>query len=180
MSNDVGGVADELIDDFDDVPEADAQPSGLQSIRDQIRAERDELKTETTLDLVVPGYEMIGVRYRGIPARELDQFAKRLSKSKEGMRTATDVLIRCCDSILVRPNGDDALEPLEDDQGDYLKFDQRLADFLGIEASSAREIVTQLFSPDGVQTLATFEHANAVMEWMQGKGAKIDPGLLGE
>jgi hypothetical protein len=174
MSDEHGGIAEELI------PEVEEAPTGLLSIRDQIRAERDELKTETKLDLVVPGYEMIGVRYRGIPSRELDAFAKSLSKSKEGMRTAADVLIRCCESILVRPHGDDALEPLEDDQGDCLKFDQRLADFLGIEAATAREIVIQLFSPDGVQTLAAFEHANAVMEWMQGKGSQIDPSLLGE
>ena len=174
MSDEIGGIAEELI------PEIAEAPSGLQSIRDQIRAERDELKTETTLDLVVPGYEMIGVRYRGIPSRELDQFAKRLSKSKEGMRAAADVLIHCCDSILVRMSTDDELEPLEDDQGDCLKFDQRLADFLDIKADTARDIVTQLFSPDGVQTLAAFEHANAVMEWMQGKGSQIDPSLLGK
>lgn len=151
------------------------------SIRDRIRAERESIAAEKTIDLIVPGYSgLLAVRYRAISDREMEQYAQKLQKEGDaGMRAGYDLLIETCESILVRVESDRDFEVLEDDDGDRVKFDVRLAEFLGIEAKSARETVAQTFSPDGAQSLAAFSHVAAVQEWLMGKSSEIDPSLLG-
>lgn len=156
-------------------------PAGFESIRDRIRAERESIAAEKTLDLIVPGYSgLLGVRYRSISDREMEQYAARIQKDGDaGIRAGYDLLIEACDAILVRVETDDDFEVLEDDNGDAVRFDIRLAEFLGFEAKSARETVSATFSPEGVQSLAAFDQAAAVLSWLQGKSSEIDPSLLG-
>lgn len=163
-----------------DAPVLD-EPTGLPSIRDRIRAEREAIAAEKTLDLLVPGYKgQLAIRYRSVSDRELDAFIKQIQKDGEaGIRANYDLLIECCETVLVRVQEDGDLEPLTDDQDGPIRFDIRLAEFLGFEAASARETVVGVFSPDGSQALAPFEHTVAVISWLQGKSEEVDPALLG-
>ena len=123
---------------------------------------------------------MLGVRYRSISDREMERFAAKIQKDGDaGIRAGYDLLIEACLSILVRVDDDGGFEPLEDDDGDPVRFDVRLAEFLGFEANSARDTVAATFSPDGAQPLTAFDQAAAVLSWLQGKSAEIDPALLG-
>lgn len=161
--------------------EVTTEPVGFASIRDQIRAEREAIASEKTLDLLVPGYSgLLAVRYRSISDREMEGYAKRLQKDGDvGIRAGYDLLIEACEAILVRMDTSDEFEVLEDDNGDAVKFDVRLAEFLDVEAASARETVAATFSPEGVQSLAAVDQAGAVLAWLQGKSSEIDPSLLG-
>ncbi len=151
-----------------------------QSVRDRIRARRDELAQEVTLDLLVPGYGgELGVRYRGIPDTEMEKFASHASKTKAGIRAGCDLIAKSCEAVLVRPVEDGELEVLEDEKGEPIRFDERLAEYLGLDSRSVRDTVIQTFAVGG-QTLAHMEHAVAIQNWMSGKLDEIDPGLLGE
>lgn len=164
-----------------EVEEVEVPAKGFESIRDRIRAEREAIAAEKNLDLIVPGYSgLLGVRYRSISDKEMERYATRIQKEGDaGIRAGYDLLIEACESILVRVEADDDFEILEDDNGDPVRFDIRLAEFLGFEATSARETVAATFSPEGVQSLAGFDQAAALLAWLQGKSADIDPALLG-
>lgn len=151
------------------------------SIRDRIRAERESIAAEKTIDLIVPGYSgLLAVRYRAISDREMEEYARRIQKEGDaGIRAGYDLLIETSECILVRVEESEPFEVLEDEDGHPVKFDVRLAEFLGVEAKSARETVAQTFSPDGAQSLAAFSHISAVQEWLMGKSSEIDPSLLG-
>lgn len=156
-----------------------AEMSARQSVRDRIRAQRDELIQQDSLDLMVPGYADLAVRYRALPDREMEKFAEKVNKTKAGIRAGCDLLAAACVCILVRADEGGELEPLEDDDGTPLRFDEGFAEFMGINSKTVREIVLQTFSVGG-QTLAHMEHALALQKWMGGKIDQIDPELLGE
>lgn len=164
-----------------DTPTA-GNPTGFASIRDQIREERDAIAAKRTLDLLVPGYSgnLIGVRYRAISAREVEEFVERQrGEGEQGIKAGLDLLIACCDSILYRAAEDEEFEPALDDDGDKIRFDVRLAEAFDIEATSARETVSGFFSPEGAQPFAVGQHIAAVQQWLAGESSAIDPALLG-
>jgi hypothetical protein len=154
-------------------------PTGFASIRDQIRAEREAIASEKTLDLLVPGYSgLLAVRYRSISDRELEQYIKR-AQGEQSIGANLDLLIQTCETILYRESDEQEFTPALDENGDRIRFDIRLAEMLGIDAKTARETVAGFFSPDGAQPLAVAQHIGAVADWLQGKSSEIDPALLG-
>jgi hypothetical protein len=159
------------------------------SARDQLRQRREELRKRDHIDLVVPSYSgVLGVRYEPIPDEEFDKLVKRITaaggaNAPSNIDAACDLLIKACSCMLLRV-GDD-LEVLEDESGVAVKFDVRLAEALGFAddydgTPTARQVVRGVFSPDGTAPLAPGQHANALLEWMQGNEGKIDEALLGE
>ncbi len=168
----INEIANEPVDGPEETP-------ARQSVRDRIRAQRDELIQNDSLDLIVPGYADLGVRYRALPDREIEAFSKKVNKSKAGIRAGCDLLAASCVCILVREQEGGKLEPLVDDEEVPVRFDEEFARFMGIEATRVRDIILQTFSVGG-QTLAHMEHAVALQQWMGGKLEAIDPELLGE
>jgi hypothetical protein len=159
-------------------PDQAAPRSSLEAIRSR----RTELARRKTLDLLVPGYEDLGVRYQPVPDEEFDKLVARIQAAGAGssnVDAACDLLSHSCEAILYRAEGG-PLEPLTDDAGVPLGFDTRLAELLGFEAQTARAVIRGVFSPDGTAPLAPGLHAMAVVEWMQGNEAAIDRALLGE
>ncbi len=151
-----------------------------ESLRDRLRREREELRAgPATLDLIVPNWETVAIRYKAIP--DFEQFAKQLTqnKGKSNLVTVCKFLVRCCDCVLVRPSEDADLEPLADDAGKPLSLETRLAEYLGFTAESGSEVVMGLFSADR-HPLAPATHANALVDWMRGRATEIDEALLGE
>lgn len=166
-----------------EAPEGDEETPKL-TAKERIRAKRDELRKQQTLTLLVPGYEdELAVRYRAIPGDDMNKFQKRLVKTEAGMKTAEEVMIRCCDTVMAIDDEGRKLEPLVGDreENDFIVLsDMRLAEYLGFEAKSVHEIIAGTFSPDDTRPLAAFTHAQALMSWMQGKNEEIDKSLLGE
>ena len=163
------------------VEEVTTEPVGFASIRDQIRAEREAIASEKTLDLLVPGYSgLLAVRYRSISDRELEGYLKKAQReSGQDMRSNYDLLIEACETILYREAEDQEFTPALDENGDEIRFDIRLSEMLGMNATSARETIAEFFSPGGAQPLAVAQHIGAVADWLQGKASEIDPALLG-
>lgn len=155
--------------------------TGFASIRDQIRAEREAIASEKTLDLLVPGYRgLLAVRYHSISDRELEEYLKRAQRENDqSIRSNYDLLIEACETILYRESDEQEFTPALDENGDQIRFDVRLAEMLGMDATTARETVAGFFSPDGAQPLAVAQHIGAVADWLQGKSSEIDPALLG-
>lgn len=150
------------------------------STLDRIRQRREALKASKTLDLVVPGYQGdVAVRYRLV---EDDAFEKLAQDATDGknIEANLDLLIRACESVLARNPETGSLEAIEDEEGPIVGFDLRLAQDLGFEAETAREVVRGLFSPEGAQPMAFFQHAGALTQWLSGNERGVDRALLGE
>lgn len=162
----------ELIEKTDSVP--------ANSFLGQLRQKRKELTEQKTLDLNVPGYDgHLVIRYKAISDKELELFGRQAQKDKSGMAANSDLLIRACDDILVREDLEGVAEPLQ--PGVKTTFSSgTLGELLGTEANSAREEVAEIFSPAGNQPLAASQHAEAVINWLQGNYEEIDKQLLGE
>jgi hypothetical protein len=147
------------------------------------RALRRKLAGEKELTLVVPGYEsLLGVRYHPIPESEWRDVASKIGNVDDanGLEIAIDVMIAACDAIVWRdePVGDFTVVTDDDDQP--IRFDVRLAEWLGFEAQTAREVVREVFSPEGSKPVSPSVHGDAVAEWMRGNDASINRALLGK
>lgn len=150
-----------------------------------LRARREELATHKTLVLNVPGYGgHLAIRYKSIPGPDVNAFLAEASKSgneRKLVEVNADLLIRTCDAILVRQTPDGELEPLDENADAPTTFSTgTLPELLNVTASSAREEVFAVFSPDGAQPLAVGRHADALASWLQGSADEIDETLLGE
>lgn len=155
---------------------------------EHIKARAAKIAADKSLTLVVPGYDgCVGIRYKGIPSAELDKFVQRASKAGEQgkiMAANADLLVRCCDEILVRQNEDAAWESFDLQSTEPTTFSSAtlpklMPDTIG-HASSARQEVFGLFSPDDSQLMAVGQHADALINWLQGNAQEIDHALLGE
>lgn len=169
MSDEIGGIADELI------PETGV----ALSLRDQLRQRREEQRKRSTLDLIIPGYGGdLAVRYRSLPEDAIKKFADKISKGEDGLGAARQMVVLACEAVLVREDGE--LEPLTDETDSPIRFDERLAEFLAIDADRAVDVAQEVFSPGGTQPLAVMAHASALSNWMTGKDLEVDEELLGE
>lgn len=177
-----------------EVTTAAGKPAGtvpaVSPVLARVREQREKLAKSDTITLKVPGYdELLGggavvIRYKAVRGKEITLLAQRMEKSKDdnaAINTAADIIVRCCDAILVRQKDDADLEPLDPSADEPTTFSSAtLGGLLDFEAGSAREEVFGLFSPDGVRDLAVVDQAGAVVNWLQGKVREIDQELLGE
>lgn len=154
----------------------------------RIREQRDSIRRQNKLDLRVPGYEDLKVSYKLMTEGQTEKVARKIESAqrsgdgKKSLDAAADFLIAACDSILVRV--EDGFEPLVDDERATVRFDSRLAEMLGFEAGSAREVVLETFSPEGDDGLrrnpdAMIDHFTAIASWRRGREYEIDRDLLG-
>lgn len=155
---------------------------GLTGVLKRISDRRKEIAQDSELVLQVPCYEGdLWIRYRAIPLDELNKFLERAAKSsgKQLIETNADLIIRCCDEILVKQREGLPLEPIDKTAATTFSTGT-LPDLLDFQAETAREEVFGLFSPDGAHPMACGLHSDAISAWLQGKGAEIDETLLGE
>lgn len=162
------------------------------SALDNLRARREELSRDRTLDLPVPGWPdgLLIARYGAPSAGGLDEIvgaARRLEASGQQdaeLAAAADTLIELCRELLT--TGEDG-EPVGlaqlagEDQP--VRFDSRLADHLGFTAGSARECVYGVFPQDEHGRVLDFtvrSHAQRVIGWIGRIGREADTALAGE
>lgn len=154
------------------------------------REQRQAILRKEGLTLRIPGYEDLRVRYKLMSEKVTEEVAKQVQaaqRSEKGNKVidaALDFLIAACKVIEVRGE-DGKFEDLVDDQDQPVRFEASLAEFLGFEAETAKEIVLETFSPEGEDSLrrnpdAPMDHFQAIALWRRGRVHEIDSDLLGE
>jgi hypothetical protein len=149
------------------------------SILTELRAKREELRGDHTVDLEVPGYQgLLWVRYGTIPLKEAELLGKEVMKEQKDMRTllgAVDTLIAACRGVYVKSG--DELVSIDTTQDVPVLFDQRLADLLDFQSSGgARGVVRGTFSND----YAIVQQSIVLSRWMQNTSLDVSEVNLGE
>lgn len=175
--------------DDDHVIEPEALPAGEHengrdnSMMGELRRRHAELAEAKTLDLPVPGYnDTLVARYRVLDIKgELDHLQAKVahefrSIGEQGVYGTIDALIMACEGMYY--NNGSELKPLSEGIGPDeppVLYDDRLADFLGFEAQSARETVLETF---GRNEPALIEHGRQLSVWMQNTSRTVMEGFL--
>jgi hypothetical protein len=160
------------------------EPAGdPQTVLDAVRAEWQKQTAERTMDYEVPGMERrLVLRLGPIRGSTLTRLRERLEQSRSPERDLNlncDVLVAACRLVLGRPGpGQDPVE-LGDDDGPF-RLDSRLAQALGSDAQTARQVVVALFRRANVPELAVAQAASAYMEWASSADSDVAEDLLGE
>lgn len=170
--------------DEDQYPQEEAVDSRL-SILGQLKNRREEIRKGEHLDLPVPRWEdpTVIVKYTPLPHAVIRQAQDRVEKAPKQRKYETelngncDLLIRACDSVIARIDGQDySLRP-GDPKGEPTVFDPDLGENLGLgENATARDIVKALFITEG----DILSHARSLVEWSGYREAEADEQLQGE
>lgn len=161
---------------FDVGEEALASP---ESLKEGLRRQREENLQNSTLELPLPEYEnpeLVGM-YRIMDPAELSVIGEKLKrefKNRTELVTygAIDSIIACCAGLYAREAGKKELIPL--DAEFPLRYDGRLAEYLGIDAQTAREVVIQVF---GGNMYAIIDHNVKITRWMGNRKVDLSDGL---
>lgn len=146
---------------------------------DWLRARRTALTGDRTTDMDVPGYHgRLVVRYAPVPWKVVAKMQALTDRpDPDGARLLNancDVLIAACREVLYRD--DDGELASVDPTGDTRGFDPRLAELLGIEADTAREVVRGVFP----SYTALAIQAGEVFDWTQTADEEADDVIVGE
>lgn len=149
---------------------------------DRLKARRRKLAEDKTLDLPVQGYggDLV-VRYKLLDwdtLNEIETKALRSDNPRAELYGQMDTLIAACDMVLIKADGDKEPRPAHEADpslGEPLRFDERLADKLGFEAKSAREVLVGVF--DGNET-AIPPIYQALSRWLSGARAQVDEEFI--
>lgn len=141
---------------------------------------REEQAKKRTLLLDVPGYRgHVAVRYKLISPELFQQRFSEIVKSSGGKLSDPQLLVDCCEEILVRETPDGELEPINPD-GSVTTFSTGdLHTMLGCQAETAKEEVIALFSPSGVNPGAFNTHVQQVFGWLQGANEEEESEFKG-
>jgi hypothetical protein len=159
-------------------------------VRDILLAKRREAEKNTHIDLDLPGFDgLLKVRYGALPPEEFAELVGRITAAQGQTGAAgamaaaaanSDLLIRSCIGILT-PVSADAGAPydlrVDEQDGEPLLLNRRLANFLGFEVGSARDVVTGAFGNAPQPELAIADHVKKLMAWMEGAQGQINSDL---
>lgn len=168
----------------DDPAQGDTQGDGAEganhTLLNTLRAKREELKEDHTLDLDVPGYEgMLVARFRPFPVekaeRKMKEFQKLVGKQPVLLKAACDTLIDACEQLMIRKEPGTEPVPIDPDVEPPIAFDSRAAELFGFQATTARQVVIGLFPTEQSIVATNVE----VSRWMQTLTRDTDEELLG-
>lgn len=158
-------------------PEADNSPRG------RLRARHRALQGEHTKDIDLPGFggDLVG-RYKVLTPDQIREGNRRIEKLPDDERVITgaiDQIVAACDSLWVR--GENGLEALFPDDLEPVRYEPRLAEFFGFDATRARDVVRGVFTTGGEMNVpAVIAHAQEIGLWMQDVSQEVDGIFLGE
>lgn len=163
----------------------DETVDGKLSVLGQLKTRREEIRTGQHLDLPIPRWddpELI-VRYRPLEHSVIRRAQDQVDKAPKQKRYEVelngncDLLIRACEGVIARLDGQDySLRP-GDPKGEPTTFDADLASNLGLEeGATARQVVRDLFITDG----DILSHTQALIEWSGYRETEADEQLEGE
>lgn len=152
--------------------------SSSQSLMEELRAKRQQLQEERELLIDIPGYEglLVGV-YQPLTWDKLRAIAETVEKNERKTKSKRaelmgqiDTIASACKEVRVREGG--KLKSI----GEGVRYDDELAEFMGLDATKARQVVHGLF----VNELAITGHYNELVEWMQETDQEVNDDFLGE
>ena len=142
------------------------------SMLEAIQKRRSERLNYIQLNIPSWGNDL-KARYEVIPKDELEAMLKKLShQSKvDTDKGDLDFLIRACSGVVaVDVEGDG------DEQVIATGYTQALAGLLGVDTTTARELVRYMFKNNGIAVAA---HAQRVAKWMTDPSADLGDDALG-
>lgn len=152
------------------------------SVFEALRAKRAEHSAESIFDVDVPGYQgLLVLRLGPIASAKLSALRARMEKSRAPERDANlnaDYLIAACRDVLVRQSVDEPLAPADVDEP--MRLDSRLAEALGLSASSARDVVRQVYGAAPSPELAISVAVGRYLEWAAAMNVEDDEAFMGE
>lgn len=163
------------------------RPRQSNSLLDQLRARRDDIAAEQTVDLPVPGYRSkLALRCGPVESRQLAALARRMVNSKAPDRELTsnmDTLILACREIVVRESeGEEWRSMSELDGGEPVGIEERLVDLLKLtpETVTSRELLRSLFALAPSPELAINVMAGEYVDWARAADEDVDTAFVGE
>lgn len=153
----------------------------------RLREQHAELRKERTLDLRVPGWSgMLIARYTPVRAGEMRKLSARINRlagqdtPEADLAAAADLIVTACSEMLVVADGEK--KSLQDEAGTDVpvRYDSKLAEILGFDAETAREVVYNVFPqfPDGgvIETTVT-AHALEIAEFVTNVDEEVSSEL---
>lgn len=117
-----------------------------------LRARRQAAVKELHADLEVPRLDPpVYVRFRPVTQAETETVTKRFAKSKDKDKTVlinAVLLAQACQGVFEVIDGEEVSIDDQDRHGDWPKFDDTLAELLGVEATKASDVVRALYLTD--------------------------------
>ncbi len=165
-----------MVDQHDETPESlGERPAAPTSALTGLRARRQQVVAALYVDYAVPRYDPpIFVRFRPISDARMTAINKQADKSKDPEKQVVAnavALAECCVGVFEQVTEDGETRQVSVDHDnpstdpeDWPRFDQRLAELLGLDTSGplkAADVVRGLYATDG-DVLAT---AGKVAEW---------------
>lgn len=153
-----------------------------ESLREGLRRQRQENLENTTVDIPLPEFDnpqLVG-RYHFVDTDVMEKMGKRImtefkSRSERTVYAAVDSIIEACDGLFAKLPDSEELIPLDTDIP--MTYDSRLAEYLGFESTTARDVVFQVF---GGNTYAILDHSMKITKWMGNRKADLGDDGLGE
>lgn len=149
---------------------------------DRVRRRYQQRRTELHLDLPVPGATWGGdliARVRVLDERTTRAISERAGD--EGLEQTADIVAASVAGLLVRAE-DGALEPLLDEDGEPVAFDERFGDAIGVPAcDSPRRAVFLAFSegsPASVNVLALGSFVDRIGRWLADTSVEIEGAIV--
>jgi hypothetical protein len=185
VSTEVYGFPTEL--DDGDVEETTVRPivaAPGDSILDAVRKRREALEHDRHLDLELPGYHgCLVLRCGPINAKKLSQVRERVTRQGAGAALDfafnADIVIDSCREVLGRRRPEDELEPI-DPEGTPVRVDARLAELLGVDAKTARDLLLVLYGGAPSPEVAVERAQIELYQWSSGMEPELEEDLLGE
>lgn len=168
-------------DDDGDLGVPAASDSPLASLRARRQARLDTLH----LDLKVPRWDddngpAIYVRYKPVDVAQAARVADRAEKSKAAdwvVVANASVLVNACVGVFAMENGQRLSLRDGDPHGPWTRFDQDLAESLGLDGPTrATDVCKALFFTGG----DLIGHAAALAEWSGNSTPEVEDATLGE
>jgi len=175
----------ESVDEIEEPVEILDAPNGSNgdagSVLDAIRARRATIAAQHEYEMRLPRYgDQLVLVCKPAPASWLTRIRERMqSKNPErDYAVSADLLISVCIAVRGRRKPGGPLTDLDPDEP--VRIDDRLAELLGFQAETARDVVRGLFHGAPSPEVAVVSAVNDYMEWSQGASDESDEELLGE
>jgi hypothetical protein len=146
----------------------DGDPAAISPL-DQLKNQYQEVQESRghTVELNVPGYnDELVATYRLLTTDEVEKLVKRHTKIKsntqKNLQIAMSILGAACEGIHLRVNGE--LQSLQEikELDAPVRFNKTLADILGFDATSSRDVLLAVFPTDW----SIIEQYRQLSRWM--------------
>jgi hypothetical protein len=160
----------------DDEPIEQIAPA---NVLDVLRAERQKVVAEATIDIVVPGWrELLVLRLGPITSQQQQRMTER---ARRGSVDEADGIVYAFREVLGRATPDGELAVLVDAEGDALGLDDRLAELIALgPVARARDVVWALFAKANNPPVAVTTAVNEYLEWSRESSSEGDEDFVGE